>query len=174
LCTAEVSNVEIGKMKAALAALTLLFVVTGQASAQYPDQIGAGVSMLERNGSATGFTVDYAHSIVPFTNGPLGVVGEFGLHRADGSTLTSYLGGVRWRWDVSRRIAPFGQFLAGAEHCCGSANVTLQPGFGFEIVATPQLRFHLQVDFRDVWLEGDDLDGKRYTFGVVLPILTGR
>ena len=159
----------VAKAKVILAACAMLLVFGGRASAQYPDQIGAGMSFTERDGTATGVTVDYAHPIVPFIKGPLAVLGEFGLNSAEGTTLTSYLGGVRFRWDLTRRVAPFGQFLAGAEHCCGATNVALQPGFGVEIAVMAWMSVRAQVDFRDVWLEGDDVGGKRYTFGVALP-----
>ena len=92
----------------------------------------------------------------------------------DGATVTSYLGGIRVRGNLNDKIAPFGQFLVGAEHCCGSTETTFQPGVGIDFAINPTLNFRAQVDFRTVRYAEDDLNSQRYTFGISIPLPAGR
>jgi hypothetical protein len=168
---AEVTHVRIVTKIAAPAALVLLFGLATPTAAQ--GRLGAGVSWLDEAGTGTGMTFDYAHPIVPFTTGTLSAVGDLGFNWFDGTTVSSYLGGVRYQLSFGR-VAPFGQFLLGAEHCCGATDFAIQPGFGVDITITPLVGFRGQVDFRNVALEGGDLNGQRYTFGISLAIPTRR
>ena len=164
--------VNIVNVKTALVSSALLLGLAVPAAAQ--GQLGAGISFLDSSSTGAGVTVDYAYPIVPLTRGAVSVVGDFGLNRFDGATVTSYLAGLRVRGNLNSRVAPFGQFLVGAEHCCGSTETALQPGFGVDFAITPTLNFRAQVDFRTVRYEGDDSNDQRYTFGVSLPLPAGR
>lgn len=160
-------------VKTILASSSLLLALAVPAAAQ--GQLGAGISFLhDSSETAPGFTVDYAYPIVPLTRGAIAVVGDFGLNKFDGATATSYLGGIRVRGNLNDKIAPFGQFLVGAEHCCGSTDTTFQPGVGIDFAINPTLNFRAQVDFRTVRYPEDDLNSQRYTFGISIPLPAGR
>jgi hypothetical protein len=138
--------------------------------------LGVGVSILYDNedASANGGVVDVVYHFP--ANGPIavGAVGDFALHRySDGLVslnVTSYLGGVRFTSFASGRVRPFGQFLAGFERCCGSADLALQPGGGIDLVVTDALNLRAQVDFRRVRFEGESFNETRFTFGISLPV----
>jgi opacity protein-like surface antigen len=133
--------------------------------------VGAGLSFLHDDGAtATGFTIDYA-SVKPATDkATFGFVGDFGLNKFDGGTVTSYLGGVRVAIPGSAKVKPFAQFVLGAEHCCDSTNLTLQPGAGVDIAVSPTLSVRVQIDFRNVRFDGGSANEQRYTFGVAIPV----
>jgi hypothetical protein len=155
-------------VKTVLATSALLLALASPAAAQ--GQLGVGVAWLDSGDTGTGITVDYSYPIIPFTKGTMSVVGDLGLNKFVGATVSSYLGGVRFRTSLARRVSAFGQFLAGVERCCGSTDTALQPGVGIEVSVHPMLNLRAQVDFRTVQLEGDDAGGQRYTFGASLPI----
>jgi len=175
--------VRIVNVKAVFASSALLLALAAPAAAQGQSgaassvpqpELGAGLSFLDSSDTGTGITVDYGHPVVPFTWGALSAVGDLGLNHFDGATVSSYLGGVRVKGNVAPRISPFGQFLVGAEHCCGVTDFTLQPGVGVDVAINRMLNVRAQVDFRTVQAEQGNVNTQRYTFGVVLPILAGR
>jgi hypothetical protein len=136
------------------------------------DSLGAGVSFYDDEiETGVGFNVDYSKSFVGRDQIALAAVGEFGLNRFDEVTATSYLGGIRVQGALAPRVMPFGQFLIGAEHCCESTNLALQPGFGVDVAISPLVNLRAQVDFRNVRYE-DDLNEtyQRYTVGISLPL----
>jgi hypothetical protein len=154
-------------MKSALLG-TVFLLATAPAYAQ--GVVGAGISFLHDGSTATGVTIDYS-SVGAATDKPaFGFVGDFGLNHFDGATVTSYLGGVRVAIPGADKVKPFAQFLIGAEHCCDSTNLTIQPGVGVDIPINPTLNFRAQIDFRHVSFDGGSTNGQRYTFGVSLPV----
>lgn len=156
------------KVKAVFGASALLLALAAPAAAQ--GQLGAGISFLDSSDTGAGVTVDYAHPIVPLTKGTISAVGDFGLNKFDGATVTSYLGGLRVRGVVKPKVVAFGQFLIGAEHCCESTEMALQPGLGIEFAVSPKWNVRAQVDFRTVRSSGNSVNSQRYTFGVSLPV----
>jgi hypothetical protein len=165
--------VNIVNVKTILASSSLLLALAVPAAAQ--GQLGAGISFLrDTSETGAGVTVDYAYPIVPLTRGAIAVVGDFGLNKFDGATLTSYLGGIRVRGNLNDKVAPFGQFLVGAQHCCGETDTTIQPGVGIDFAINPTLNFRAQVDFRNVRFSGTSYNSQRYTFGISMPLPAGR
>ena len=164
--------VNIVNVKTALVSSALLLGLAVPAAAQ--GQLGAGLSFLDSSSTGAGVTVDYAYPIVPLTRGAVSVVGDFGLNKFDGATVTSYLGGLRLKYNLNDRVSPFGQFLFGVEHCCEFTDTALQPGFGVDFAINPTLNVRAQVDFRSVRFDGGSTNSQRYTFGVSLPLPAGR
>jgi hypothetical protein len=161
--------VSIVNVKTVLGTSALLLALATPAVAQ--GQLGAGLSFIDgEGGTGTGVTIDYAHPIVPLTQGTIAVVGDFGLNRFDGETVTSYLGGLRVRGNLNDRISPFGQFLLGVEQCCDSTDTALQPGFGIDFTVNPRLNVRAQVDFRTIRYDGGNYTDPRYTFGISMPL----
>lgn len=97
-------------------------------------------------------------------------VGEIGFNHFDDATYASYFGGVRFAGSYSQRFAPFIQLLLGSEHCCDNTHFALQPGVGVDIAWMRSLAFRLQLDWRHVIEEPNDIDGFRLGIGVVLPL----
>lgn len=159
----------IGKMKNVLFGVAFLLATAAPAFAQ--GTVGAGISFLHNTGdTAPGFTIDYA-TVKPATDkATVGFVGDFGLNRSNGVTVTSYLGGVRVGIPGNAKVHPFAQFVIGAEHCCSTTNFALQPGVGVDIPINPTLNFRAQIDFRTVRVDGNGYNGQRYTFGVSMPV----
>src|SRR5688572_7421837 len=153
--------VNIVNVKTVLVSSALLLGLAVPAAAQ--GQLGAGISFLDSSSTGAGVTVDYAYPIVPLTQGAVSVVGDFGLNKFDGATVTSYLAGLRVRANLNSRVAPFGQFLVGVERCCDSTETALQPGVGVDFAINPTLNFRAQVDFRTVRAEGESFNSQRYT-----------
>jgi hypothetical protein len=97
-------------------------------------------------------------------------VGELGFNHFEDVTFASYMGGVRFAGSYSQQFAPFAQLLLGAEHCCRATHFALQPGVGVDFAWKTQMALRLQVDWRHVTQEFDDVDGLRIGFGVVFPL----
>jgi hypothetical protein len=165
----EVRDVRIGSVKNILFGSALLLATAAPVFAQ--GTVGAGLSFLHDDGAtATGFTIDYA-SVKPATDkATFGFVGDFGLNKFDGGTVTSYLGGVRVAIPGNAKVKPFAQFVLGAEHAGGETDFALQPGAGVDFVVSPTLDVRVQIDFRNVRFDGGSVNGQRYTFGVAIPI----
>jgi hypothetical protein len=161
--------VRIGSVKNVLFGSALLLATAAPVFAQ--GTVGAGLSFLHGDGAtATGFTIDYS-SVTPATDkATFGFVGDFGLNKFEGATVTSYLGGVRVAIPGSAKVKPFAQFLIGAEHCCESTDLALQPGVGVDFAVSPSLDVRVQVDFRNVRYDGGSTNTQRYTFGVAIPV----
>lgn len=133
--------------------------------------VGVGLSFLHDDGAtATGLMVDYSTAKPEAGKVAVGLVGDLGLNHFDGANVTSFLGGVRVAGMAGEKASVFGQFLIGAEHCCGSTDLAFQPGVGVDIPLTPTLNFRFQLDFRTVRFAGNNFNEQRYTFGVSLPI----
>ena len=161
------------------AALTALLVSTAPAMAQAASDrplLAVGVSFLYDNEdeSATGAAVDVVHNFAVRGSIGIGAVIDFGFHRYSEGVVnlnvTSFMGGVRFTSFASDRVRPFGQFLAGAERCCGSTDFAWQPGGGVDLVVTDTMNLRALVDFRVVRFEGQDFRETRFTFGVSLPL----
>jgi hypothetical protein len=165
----EVRYVRIGSVKSVLIGSAFLLATAAPVFAQ--GTVGAGLSFLHDDGAtATGFTIDYA-SVKPATDkATFGFVGDFGLNKFDGGTVTSYLGGVRVAIPGNAKVKPFAQFVIGAEHCCGSTDLAFQPGAGVDFAVSPTLDVRVQVDFRTVRADGDTFNAQRYTFGIAIPV----
>jgi hypothetical protein len=161
--------VRIGNLKSVLCGAAFLLATAVPAFAQ--GTVGAGLSFLHETGdTAAGLTIDYS-TVKPATDkATVGVVGDFGLNRSNGVTLTSYQGGVRVGIPANAKVHPFAQFVIGAEHCCGSTNLAYQPGVGVDIPINPTLNFRAQIDFRTVRIDGMNFNSQRYTFGVSMPV----
>ncbi|MEO8482417.1 MAG: hypothetical protein ABI634_09430 [Acidobacteriota bacterium] len=159
----------IGKMKSVLCGAAFLLATAAPAFAQ--GTVGAGISFLHGTGdTAPGVTIDYSNVKPAVDRATVGFVGDFGLNRSNGVTLTSYQGGVRVGIPGNAKVHPFAQFVVGAEHCCSSTNFTLQPGVGVDIPINETLNFRAQIDFRTVRVDGASFNEQRYTFGVSLPV----
>jgi hypothetical protein len=157
-------------VKSLFVCTALIAATAGTAFAQ--DTVGAGVSFYDDEiETGVGFNLDYGKAVIDRDQAAFAVVGEFGLNRFEEATATSYLGGVRVQGKLANRVLPYGQFLIGAEHCCESTNLALQPGFGVDVAINPYLNVRAQVDFRNVRYE-DDINEtyQRYTVGISIPV----
>jgi len=154
-----------------------LFVASVQpAGAQSPvgrAVVGVGGSFLASEGhTAFGFMVDAAKNFAVGEHVGIGPAGDFGFHRYEDFTITSFLGGGRLTMG-NREAQIYGQFLIGYEHCCGFNDVAYQPGVGLDIRLTDLLNLRGQFDYRIVRIDGQD--GKvdfretRFSVGVSLP-----
>jgi hypothetical protein len=155
-------------VKGSILAASLILASAAPAAAQ--GELGAGLSFLhDSESTGTGFTVDYAQSLGSPT---VKLVGDLGLNRFEGTTVSSYLGGVRVQGAIHERASLFGQFLIGGENCCDSTDLAFQPGVGLNIAINPMLNLRAQVDFRTVRFEGENFNSQRYTVGVSIPVGT--
>jgi hypothetical protein len=152
----------------AAAAALMLVLAPGRARAQEaPAQhLGAGFSLLHDEGQwAPGPAIDYSRRFV--TAGPVTVegVGEFGMNKFLDVTATSFGGGARVVYRVSRARL-FGQFLIGAEHAIGETDFATQPGFGVDVRVKHNVSVRGQLDIRTVRIEVGSFTENRYTMGV--------
>jgi hypothetical protein len=97
---------------------------------------------------------------------------EAGVHhsQAGSYTIVSLLGGLGVTIKTNARVAPFAQFVAGLERCCGENAFAIQPGGGVDYWFKPTLAFRGQIDFRIARYSGETFNETRVTLGVVLPI----
>lgn len=120
--------------------------------------------------SNVGLHVDVAKRFLQGRKMNVAGVGEIGFNHFEDATLSSYLGGVRFAGNYSRKFQPFAQVLLGVEHCCSATNFAIQPGAGIDIPWKPQFAIRGQVDWRHVNNDFDDADGLRIAVGVVFPL----
>lgn len=154
-------------IKMAMAAGALMVAVAAPVSAQSDTNVGVNLSFLrDSEQTGTGFSIDVAKGVAS----NVAVVGDFGLNRFDGWTLTSYLGGVRFTPAVQAAVSPFVQALVGLEHCCESNAFAFQFGGGIDVPVSERLSVRGQYDFRRTRYDGEGYNGHRFGVGVVLPI----
>lgn len=157
-------------VKVVLAGLALVCALAAPAAAQGSGtSVGANLTFLnDGDNTATGVAIDVAKIIAAPS---VAVVGEFGLNKFEGATITSYLGGVRFYPALEgTSVKPFVQALVGLEHCCDENAFAFQVGGGIEVPITPTVNFRAQYDFRRSNYEGTGYNQNRFGFGVVFPI----
>ena len=161
-------------VKSVVVTVALLLTAALPASARQNDDkplVGAGLSFLHGEGdTAIGFAVDVAKPFRTMTKSALSVVGDFGVNHFDGGNVVSILGGVRLTGTSDAKIQPYGQFLVGLEHCCGSNGFAIQPGGGLDYMYNDNLAIRAAVDFRRVRVSDDfgsySFNETRFWFGV--------
>lgn len=152
-------------VKMAIASCALVGAMAVPAAAQ--DSVGANLTFLRDSElTGTGIQLDVAKALAP----AVAVVGEFGLNRFDGFTLTSYQGGVRFLPAVQSSVRPFVQALVGLEHCCESNAFAFQLGGGLEFPINERVNLRAQYDFRRTNYDGEGYNANRFGVGVVLPL----
>ena len=99
--------------------------------------VGLGLTALHEDyGTGTGGEINVQvfdfRSASPFG---IGLVVNAGLNSFDGFTETSVMGGVRFTLRGHAWIRPFGQILAGVEHCntCKTTDPSFEPGVGIDV-----------------------------------------
>lgn len=151
----------------AAAAGALVVTIAAPAAAQTDTNVGVNLSFLrDSEQTGTGFSIDAAKRVAP----NVAIVGDFGLNRFDGWTLTSYLGGIRYVPAVEASVSPFVQALVGLEHCCEANAFAFQFGGGVDIPVSDRLSVRGQYDFRRTRYDGEGYNGHRFGVGVVLPL----
>jgi hypothetical protein len=165
---------------AVIAGLLLFGLSVTTASAQQPTSsddydlsVGAlyGAALNEYSQTSNvGMHLDLAKRFLRDDSMNVAALGEIGFNHFESMTLSSYLGGIRFAGNYSRKFSPFAQFLLGVEHCCDETHFTIQPGGGIDVPWKAQFAFRAQVDWRHVNYEGDDADGLRVGVGVVFPL----
>jgi hypothetical protein len=160
--------VRISFVKMTIAVCALVGAMAAPAAAQGNDTtVGANLTFLwDSDETGAGIQVDAARKFNP----NMAVVGEFGLNRFDGFTLTSYQGGVRFLPTVQASVQPFVQALVGLEHCCEQNAFSFQLGGGVEIPFNDRFNFRVQYDFRRTSYDGEGYNANRLGVGVVLPL----
>ena len=163
-------------LKQMFAALALISAMAVPAAAQ--TTLGANVTFLNvEEETGTGLAVDLAGAVAP----AIDIVGEVGFNNYDNDSLTSFLGGVRFKPAVDANVIPFVQALVGIERWNSdfldetSNGFAFQIGGGIEIPVGERLRVRAQYDFRRTshdFGDGfeDDLNGNRFGVGVVIPL----
>lgn len=128
--------------------------------------VGVGVAFLHDDTiTYTGVAADVAKDVRTLEKGSVSVVGDIGFYSNE-VTISSYAGGVRFTGQLSPKASAFGQFLIGAEHCCGETNMLLAPGVGLDYVLTPKLNFRAEINFNNVRFDGGSFNEQRYFFGI--------
>ena len=126
----------------------------------------AGLTFMDFGTTGVGAAANVLFNTLQKTgNGRIGVVGDFGLNHFDNATVVTIGGGGRYTFATSGKIAPYGQFLIVALHCCGNTNIDPSIGFGVDIGWKPNMNFRGAVDFIL-----DDTTATRWFFGVSMPI----
>ncbi len=158
-------------IKHLFAALALACAMAVPAAAQ--TSLGANVTFLSEEGDDTGagFEVDLSGRISP----ELAVVCEFGLNDFEFSTITSYLGGVRYLPAVEASVNPFVHVLLGLERFTSegfdaSNGFAFQLGGGVEFPVSDSLAVRAQYDYRRTSYDGEGFNGNRFGVGVVFPL----
>lgn len=156
-------------MRMIIAACALVVTMAVPVAAQESGaSVGASFTLLrdvEQNG--VGFAVDVAKNLAP----TLAVVGDIGLNKFDGFTITSFQGGVRFLPAVQAAAQPFIQALVGIEHCCGSNAFAFQIGGGVEVPVSDRVDFRVFYGLRRThYGDGDNYTGHIFGGGIVVPI----
>ncbi len=152
-------------VKMAIASFALVGALAAPAAAQ--DSVGVNLTFLrDSDVTGTGFQLDAAKGLTP----NVAVVGELGLNRFDGFTLTSYQAGLRFLPSVQSSVRPFVQALLGLEHCCSSNAFAYQLGGGVEFPINERVNVRAQYDFRRTRYDGEGYNANRFGVGIVLPL----
>ena len=115
--------------------------------------------------SAAGMHVGAAVPIAHFK----GVV-EAGVNRFDGATVSSFMGGARWRLGrgSSAKLEPSVQALIGAWRCCEETNVAFQPGLLLDYRYSSKVAIRGGLALRHIFVSDfDDENAFRLSAGVV-------
>lgn len=120
--------------------------------------------------SSAGAHFDLSQNVIERTSSSISWVGEFGFNSFENETIMGYLGGGRIAGQINPRMWLFFQFLAGAQHCCGSTDFAFQPGLGFDFARWPNITIRTQLDFRRVFFESNSRSETRLGVGVMIPI----
>lgn len=97
-------------------------------------------------------------------------LGEIGFNHFEFNTIANYAGGLRIAGRSGDKNVVFGQVLAGVERALSKTEFMLQPGGGIDFAWRPQYAVRLQLDWRHVFTDFDDLDGFRVGVGLVFPL----
>lgn len=128
---------------------------------------GAGLTFMNA-GDATGVGLAanaLFNALTSSNRGNLGIAGDFGFNNFDGGTIVTVMGGPRYTFKTSGKVAPYGQFLVGIVRNPVDTDFRPALGFGADIAWKPNLNFRGEISF---FL--DDTDATRFFFGVSLPI----
>jgi len=98
-------------------------------------------------------------------NGRIGIVGDFGINDFDGGTMTTLMGGLRYTFNTTGRVLPYGQFLVGIAHCCDDTDFVPSLGGGIDVAWRENLNFRGEVQFHFT-----DATATRFFLGVSLPV----
>jgi len=98
-------------------------------------------------------------------NGRLGVVGDFGINDFDGGTLTTLMGGIRYTFNATGRVLPYGQVLVGIAHCCSDTDFVPSLGGGVDVAWRDNLNFRGELAFHFT-----DATATRFFLGISLPV----
>jgi hypothetical protein len=120
--------------------------------------------------SSAGAHFDISQKVIVRTSSSISWVGEIGFNSFDTGTIAGYLGGGRIDGQINPKLSPFFQFLAGAQHCCGSTDFAFQPGLGFDYARWPNITIRTQLDFRRVFFESGSKSETRLGVGVMIPL----
>jgi hypothetical protein len=120
--------------------------------------------------SSAGAHFDVSQKIIVRTSTSISWVGEVGFNSFDAGTIVGYMGGGRIDGQINPKMSPFFQFLAGAQHCCGSTDFAFQPGLGFDYARWPNITIRTQLDFRRVFFESGSRSETRLGVGVMIPL----
>lgn len=149
-----------------LVAAILSVSVRSAAAQEKSVLVGVGVSFLHDDTvTYKGFAADVAKDIKMMDNASVSVVGDIGFYSNE-ITISSYAGGIRVTGQAGSKAGIFGQFLIGAEHCCGQTNLLLAPGVGLDYVLTPRLNVRAEINFNNVRFDGGSFNEQRYFFGI--------
>lgn len=156
-------------VKTVIASCALLgaMVVPAAAQDQPSSSVGVNLTFLrDSEVTGTGLQLDAAKGL----SRNVAVVGEFGLNKFDGFTLTSYQAGLRFLPAVEAGVKPFVQALLGLEHCCDANAFAFQLGGGLEFPLNASANLRVQYDYRRTRYEGEGFNANRFGVGVVLPL----
>jgi hypothetical protein len=120
--------------------------------------------------SSAGAHFDISQKVIVRTSSSISWVGEIGFNSFDAGTIAGYLGGGRIDGQINPKMSSFFQFLAGAQHCCGSTDFAFQPGLGFDYARWPNITIRTQLDFRRVFFESGSKSETRLGVGVMIPL----
>lgn len=173
----------------------LLFAIAAPAAAQTKVSsgvlVGAGVSFLIDEQTATGFSVSVVKDLRRQGKIAVGVAGDVGFHKLTqnietveaSASITSFVVGPRITSAANETFSPFAQFLVGAVRAHISAEIAGEDlgsvsgsGFGFAVGGGLNMKVHERVNFlvqvdlmhSSIEVEGENATGNvtRFLVGV--------